>query len=94
MLIIEGKTFLIKNWSKYQSIDKYEKHQKLNNERQKRYREKNRSEIGKDNVTVTLHSTEEENIKENINIQEENKIENIRKEKRGENENGFREYKM
>ena len=94
MLIIEEMTFLIKNWSKYQSIDKYEKHQKLNNERQKRYREKNRSEIGKDNVTVTLHSTEEENIKEDTNIQEENKIENIRKEKRGENENGFREYKM
>ena len=35
MLIKEGETFLIKNWDKYQSIEKYEKYQMQNRERQK-----------------------------------------------------------
>ena len=29
MLIKEGDTFLIKNWDKYQSIEKYEKYQMI-----------------------------------------------------------------
>ena len=40
MLIKEGETFLIKNWDKYQSIEKYEKYQMQNRERQKRFRDK------------------------------------------------------
>ena len=39
MLIKEGETFLIKNWDKYQSIEKYEKDQMQNRERQRKYRE-------------------------------------------------------
>ena len=35
MLIKQGETFLIKNWDKYQSIEKYEKYQMQNRERQK-----------------------------------------------------------
>ena len=86
MLVKEGETFLIKNWDKYQSIEKYEKYQKQGRERQRRYREKHKSEIEKSNVIQTLGNTEEKNTKELENSKEEN----IREE----NENGFREYKM
>lgn len=86
MLVKEGETFLIKNWDKYQSIEKYEKYQKQGRERQRRYREKHKSEIEKSNVIQTLSNTEEKNKKD----LENNKKENIREE----NENGFREYKM
>lgn len=44
MLKKEGETFLIKNWDKYQSIEKYEKYQIQNRERQRKYREKHKSE--------------------------------------------------
>jgi len=89
MLIKEGETFLIKNWDKYQSIDKYENYQIQNRERQRKYREKNKSEIEKSNVTVTLCNGTEEKREENITKE-------IRKEntKREENENGFREYQI
>lgn len=56
MLIKEGDTFLIKNWDKYQSIEKYEKYQMQNRERQKRYREKLKGEkdvITKEIISVT-----------------------------------------
>ena len=86
MLVKEGETFLIKNWDKYQSIEKYEKYQKQGRERQRRYREKHKSEIEKSNVIQTLGNTEEKNTKDLENSKEEN----IREE----NENGFREYKM
>ena len=86
MLVKEGETFLIKNWDKYQSIEKYEKYQKQGRERQRRYREKQKSEIEKSNVIQTLGNTEEKNTKDLENKKEEN----IREE----NENGFREYKM
>ena len=86
MLVKEGETFLIKNWDKYQSIEKYEKYQKQGRERQRRYREKHKSEIEKSNVIQTLSNAEEKNTKD----LEESKEENIREE----NENGFREYKM
>ena len=86
MLRKEGETFLIKNWDKYQSIEKYEKYQMQNRERQKRYREKLKSEKEKSNVIQTLSNGEEKNTKE-LRIRKE---ENIREE----SENGFREYKI
>ena len=86
MLIKEGETFLIKNWDKYQSIEKYEKYQMQNRERQKRYREKLKSENEKSNVIQTLSNGQEKNTKD-LRIRKE---ENIRKE----SENGFREYKI
>ena len=36
MLKKEGETFLIKNWEKYQSIDKYENYQENNRQRQRK----------------------------------------------------------
>ena len=86
MLRKEGETFLIKNWDKYQSIEKYEKYQMQNRERQKRYREKLKSEDEKSNVIQTLSNGEEKNTKD-LRIR---KVENIREE----SENGFREYKI
>lgn len=89
MLKKEGETFLIKNWDKYQSIDKYENYQIQNRERQRKYREKLKSESEKSNVTITLNNAEEEK-------RTEKKIEEERKDKirREEDENGFREYKL
>ncbi len=86
MLIKEGETFLIKNWDKYQSIENYEKYQMQNRERQKRYREKLKSEKEKSNVIQTLSNGQEKNTKE-LRIRKE---ENIREE----SVNGFREYKI
>ena len=86
MLKKEGETFLIKNWDKYQSIEKYEKYQMQNRERQRKYREKHKSEIEKSNVIQALGNGEEENKKD----LENNKEKNIREE----NENGFRQYKI
>ena len=86
MLIKEGETFLIKNWDKYQSIENYEKYQMQNRERQKRYREKLKSEKEKSNVIQTLGNGEEKNTKE-LRIRKEKNI-------REESENGFREYKI
>ena len=66
MLKKEGETFLIKNWDKYQSIEKY---QMQNRERQRKYREKHKSEIEKSNVIQALGNGEEysfENIKRRI----------------------------
>ena len=83
MLKKEGETFLIKNWDKYQSIEKYEKVKLQGRERQRRHREKLKSE--KSNVTIT-QSNEEEKRKD----LEKNKEKNIREE----NNNGFREYKL
>lgn len=86
MLIKEGDTFLIKNWDKYQSIEKYEKYQMQNRERQKRYREKLKSENEESNVIQTLSNGQEKNIKD-LRIRKEEKI-------REESGNGFREYKI
>lgn len=86
MLVKEGETFLIKNWEKYQSIEKYEKYQMQGRERQRRFREKHKSEIEKSNVIQALGNGEEENKKD----LENNKEKNIREE----NENGFRQYKI
>ena len=86
MLRKEGETFLIKNWDKYQSIEKYEKYRIQNRERQRKYREKHKSEIEKSNVIQALGNVEEENKKD----LENNKEKNIREA----NENGFRQYKI
>ena len=89
MLKKEGETFLIKNWDKYQSIDKYENYQIQSRERQRKYREKLKSEGEKSNVTITLNNAEEEK-------RTEKKTKEERKDKirREEDENGFREYKL
>lgn len=89
MLKKEGETFLIKNWDKYQSIDKYENYQIQNRERQRKYREKLKSESEKSNVTITLNNAEEEK-------RTEKKTKEERKDKirREEDDNGFREYKL
>lgn len=60
MIIKEGDTFLIKNWGKYQSIDKYNRIREQNKIRQAKYREKHKSEIGKGNVILTLDNAKEE----------------------------------
>ncbi len=86
MLKKEGETFLIKNWSKYQSIEKYEKCQIQNRERQRKYREKVKSENEKSNVTVTLNNAEEKNKKDLKEIEYKKNI-------REEGKSGFREYK-
>ena len=89
MLKKEGETFLIKNWEKYQSIDKYEKYQIQNRERQKRFREKINSEKENSNVTITLDNAKEKNrIEKNTKEIREEDI------KRKEEESGFREYKL
>lgn len=78
MLIIEEGAYKIKNWNKYQRIEKYQEQNKI---RQQRYREKLKSEKEKSNVTITENNEVEDNTQEDT-----------RKEK--ENNNGFREYKI
>lgn len=81
MIIYEENTYIIKNWYKYQSIDKYEKVLEQNRVRQKRFRDKKKEES---NVIQTL-SNDTEEIREE---KENNKIEdNI---KVGENGSGFK----
>ena len=84
MIVLENEVYKIKNWNKYQSIETYEKYKEQGRLRQQRYREKLKSENGKNNVTVTLCNGEEEN--------KENKRKKVRKEE--ENTNGFRKYEM
>lgn len=81
MIVYKDNTYIIKNWYKYQSIDKYEKILEQNRVRQKRFRDKKREES---NVIQTL-SNDTEEIREE---KENNKIEdNI---KAGENGSGFK----
>ena len=61
MIIYEENTYIIKNWYKYQSIDKYEKVLEQNRARQKKFRDKKKEES---NVSQTLSNTEEEIRKE------------------------------
>lgn len=89
MLEKEGETFLIKNWDKYQSLDKYENYQILNRKRQKRYRERLKEKSEKSNVTITSSNAEEEK-----RIEEKTKEERKEETRREEDENGFREYKL
>lgn len=89
MLKIEDDMFIIKNWNKYQSVDKYEEYKEKNRNRQRKYREKLKNESEINNVTVTSCNVVEEKKEEKIKkeILKEN---NIRKEE----ESGFREYKF
>ena len=82
MIIYEENTYIIKNWYKYQSIDKYEKVLEQNRARQKKFRDKKKEES---NVSQTLSNAEEEIRKE---IKDKNRLdENI---KAGENGSGFK----
>ena len=83
MIVIEDEFYKIKNWSKYQSIDRLEEIRLQNCKRQQKYREKKRSEIGKNNVTVTKDNIEEE-------IKKRNKIE----QEGDENRSGFRKFEF
>ncbi len=56
MLIYQENTYIIKNWYKYQSIDKYEKILEQNRARQKRFRDKKKEES---NVMQTSSNVEE-----------------------------------
>lgn len=83
MIIIEDDFYKIKNWSKYQSVDKLEKIRLQNCLRQQKYREKMKSEKEKSNVTVTQR-----------NIKEEKKIRNKIEKEGDENGSGFKEFKL
>ena len=85
MIIVEEGAYKIKNWDEYQSIESSEKYKEQNRIRQQKYRERQKSEKEKSNVTITENNAQEDNTLEKI-------IENNRKE--NENINGFREYKM
>ena len=81
MIIYEENTYIIKNWYKYQSIDKYEKVLEQNRVRQKRFRDKKREES---NVIQTLSNDTEEIREEKENNEIEDNI------KVGENGSGFK----
>ena len=83
MIVIEDKFYKIKNWFKYQSVDRLEEIRLQNCKRQQKYREKKRSEIGKNNVIVTKDNIEEE-------IKKRNKIE----QEGDENRSGFRKFEF
>lgn len=75
MLVVDNNTFVIKNWDKYQSADKLEEIRASGRERQRRFREREKS---KGNVLVTLcnddtkskDKTKEENNTKDSSIKE------------------------
>ena len=89
MLTKDGEVYVIKNWNKYQSLDRQETYQINNRERQRRFSEKKKKEQEKNNVSLTLDNATEEKREEKI-TKEVRKEENIREEE----ESGFREYKL
>ena len=89
MLKKDGEVFVIKNWNKYQSLDRQEDYLIKNRERQRRFSEKLKKEQEKTNVSLTLDNATEEKREEKI-TKEKRKEENIR----GEEDSGFREYKL
>ena len=89
MLTKDGEVYVIKNWNKYQSLDRQETYQINNRERQRRFSEKKKKEHEKTNVSLTLDNATEEKREEKI-TKEIRKEENIREEEN----NGFREYKL
>ena len=89
MLTKDGEVYVIKNWNKYQSLDRQETYQINNRERQRRFSEKKKKEQEKANVSLTLDNATEEKREEKI-TKEVRKDENIREEEN----NGFREYKL
>ena len=89
MLKKDDEVFVIKNWNKYQSLDRQEDYLIKNRERQRRFSEKLKKEQEKTNVSLTLDNATEEKREEKI-TKEIRKEENIREEE----ESGFREYKL
>ena len=89
MLKKEEEVFVIKNWNKYQSLDRQEDYLIKNRERQRRFSEKLKKEQEKTNVSLTLDNATEEKREEKI-TKENREEENIREEEN----NGFREYKL
>ena len=89
MLTKDGEVYVIKNWNKYQSLDRQETYQINNRERQRRFSEKKKKEQEKTNVSLTLDNATEEKREEKI-TKEVRKEENIREEA----DSGFREYKL
>ena len=89
MITKDGEVYVIKNWNKYQSLDRQETYQINNRERQRRFSEKKKKEQEKTNVSLTLDNATEEKREEKI-TKEVRKEENIREEE----ESGFREYKL
>lgn len=89
MLKKEGEILVIKNWNKYQSLDRQENYQINNRERQRRFSEKKKKEQEKTNVSLTLDNATEEKREEKI-TKEIRKKDIIREEE----DNGFREYKL
>ena len=89
MLTKDGEVYVIKNWNKYQSLDRQETYQINNRERQRRFSEKLKKEKEKTNVSLTLDNATEEKREEKI-TKEVRKEENIREEE----DSGFREYKL
>ena len=89
MLTKDGEVYVIKNWNKYQSLDRQETYQINNRERQRRFSEKKKKEQEKTNVSLTLDNATEEKREEKITkeIRKEEKI-------REEEDSGFREYKL
>ena len=89
MLTKDGEVYVIKNWDKYQSLDRQETYQINNRERQRRFSEKKKKEQEKTNVSLTLDNATEEKREEKITkeIRKEEKI-------REEEDSGFREYKL
>jgi len=70
MLIIDDGVYKIKNWDKYQSVEKTEKYKEQNRLRQQKYREKLKCENEKSNVILTENNTEEkDNIKNILDIE-------------------------
>lgn len=72
MLIYQENTYIIKNWYKYQSTDKYEKILEQNRTRQKRFRDKKKE---KNNVMQTLSNETEENKRENNRLEDDIRVE-------------------
>ena len=89
MLTKDGEVYVIKNWDKYQSLDRQETYQINNRERQRRFSEKKKKEQEKTNVSLTLDNATEEKREEKI-TKEIRKKDIIREEE----DNGFREYKL
>lgn len=83
MLIIDDGVYKIKNWDKYQSVEKTEKYKEQNRLRQQKYREKLKCENEKSNVILTENNTEEKD-----------KIKNILDIEGDEIRSGFRECKF
>ena len=66
MLTKDGEVYVIKNWNKYQSLDRQETYQINNRERQRLFSEKKKKEQEKTNVSLTLDNATEEKREEKI----------------------------